>query len=153
MEKLKTQRSNSNQAVNGQSTSKMSTPSNSFENKNKENICQNNTNINNGSEDISLAEILEDAENSDMDVDIDEQTNFFEGTASAADVLSLVEQNKKISKVTGSDLVPLKDPKSYSISCKQCRWTLRKWEGWAKKRNAGKSETARDGMVMGGGVP
>lgn len=23
------------------------------------------------------------------------------------------------------------------ISCKQCRWTLRKWESWAKKRNLG----------------
>jgi hypothetical protein len=23
------------------------------------------------------------------------------------------------------------------ISCKQCRWTLRKWESWAKKRNMG----------------
>ncbi|CBY23244.1 unnamed protein product [Oikopleura dioica] len=23
------------------------------------------------------------------------------------------------------------------ITCKQCRWTLRKWESWAKKRNAG----------------
>lgn len=95
----------------------------------------------------SLPEVLS-MEDDDMDVDVDaEQANPFEGSASAADVLSLVQQNKQMSKVTGSEIFPLKDPKSYQINCKQCRWTLRKWENWAKKRNEGKLPWVSDTEV------
>jgi hypothetical protein len=71
-------------------------------------------------------ELIED-EDIDAEIDIDDDGNSA-NLENAAAMLTAANNSKKTTVL---------DPKSYTISCKQCRWTLRKWEAWARKRNNG----------------
>jgi len=87
--------------------------------------------------DIPAPELVDDEE---MDAEIDVDISGAAGNQSAAAALTQAQKNK-VQKP------PLRDPKSYTINCKQCRWTLRKWDGWARKRNAGELKHVTDSEV------
>ena len=78
-------------------------------------------------------ELIED-EDIDAEIDIDDNQIDESGVNQNAAALLTAANNSKKSLAENTKII---DPKSYTISCKQCRWTLRKWEAWARKRNNG----------------
>lgn len=92
----------------------------------------------NGEDDIDVENDIEDEE----DIPVTDEI--------IADVLSEdAELGPAVYGGAGTGVITKDANGKTLISCKQCRWTLRKWESWAKKRNIGtlpgleiKSETS-----------
>ena len=82
-------------------------------------------------------------ENGDPEIDVegdDDDDEELPGAPAGDDVIgtdSGAELGPAIIGGAGTGVITKDVNGKTQISCKQCRWTLRKWESWAKKRNLG----------------
>ena len=79
-------------------------------------------------------------ENGEFDVDVEGDVEEDEDDLPQVESLE-IEPDAEIgpaqSTGVGTGVITKDQNGKTQITCKQCRWTLRKWESWAKKRNAG----------------
>jgi len=79
-------------------------------------------------------------ENGEFDVDVEGDVEEDEDDLPQVDSLE-IEPDAEIGPAqysgVGTGVITKDQNGKTQITCKQCRWTLRKWESWAKKRNAG----------------
>jgi len=79
-------------------------------------------------------------ENGEFDIDVEGDVEEDEDDLPQVDNLE-IEPDAEIGPAqytgVGTGVITKDQNGKTQITCKQCRWTLRKWESWAKKRNAG----------------
>ena len=84
-------------------------------------------------------------ENGDPEIDVegddDDDEDVLPGAPAGDDVISGSDSGAELGPAiiggAGTGVITKDVNGKTQISCKQCRWTLRKWESWAKKRNLG----------------
>ena len=79
-------------------------------------------------------------ENGEVDIDVENDIDE-EDDLPETDDLALGAEDAELGPAiiggVGTGVITKDANGKTQISCKQCRWTLRKWESWAKKRNLG----------------
>jgi len=79
-------------------------------------------------------------ENGEFDVDVEGDVEEDEDDLPQVESLE-IEPDAEIGPAqytgVGTGVITKDQNGKTQITCKQCRWTLRKWESWAKKRNTG----------------